>query len=304
MATQGNYYDCAKDKKGTGLVECILKTGPLYGWYETDLNWSMDVATETFNLAYIQQKIQEGVFTPFLHTFGFEDTPAENVLETSSSSGEEILVREGLPKFKWMFKSGYAMNKIAHSHTGYKNKGVILVWKNGTHGFSVNGDTIRGLRRGQLYSDTFKNNTGAEGSAINMYFQLINAKEYNQNMYLVDGSTLDFDPVYDVKGYVDCNVEFTEAPVNAATTCTISVLAEMNNAIFIKALTDGEIKISGKTITSAIPDVDEKHYNTTVDSAFVTGETHTPKLNDGSYDIVLVGESLYKGVGKATTVIA
>ena len=297
-----NSQDCATTKKGTGVVGCYQKLGQPSGFMEVDKTWSADITTEELTLAYFQVEQQKGNFVPFFNATGFEDTSEESVFETFTT-GQKAKVRSGLPELSFHYKNGYGWHSQVYTRQGFNNKAIVLVWDNGVFGFEKDGNTIKGLERSYLEVKNFKNNDGTASSSTMIAFQLSDAAMYNSSMALIDDDTLDF-TIKKVNGVVDYNVEFVAAPVNAATTCQISVLAEINASTFGAGLTGTDIKISGKTVTDATADTAGKFYTVTVDAAFTTGETHTPKLNDDTYDTVLVGEALYKGTGATTTVVA
>ena len=297
-----NSQDCTTTKKGTGVLGCYQKLGQPSGFMEVDKTWSANISSEELTLAYFQVEQQKGNFVPFFNATGFEDTSEESVFETFTT-GQKAKVRSGLPEFSFHYKNGYGWHSQVYTHQGFNNKAIVLVWDNGVFGFEKDGDTIKGLERSYLEVKNFKNNDGTASSSTMIAFQLSDAAMYNSSMALIDDDTLDF-TIKKVNGVVDYNVEFVSAPADTDTTCQISVLAEINGSIFGAGLLATDMKISGKTIDTIVADTAGKFYTVTVDTAFVLGETHTPKLNDGTYDTVLVGEALYKGSGAEVTVTA
>ena len=299
-----NTVDCKANKRGVGVEACIQELGQPNGFMEVDLTWSTTLAAGTLNLAFFQLEMQKENFVIFNNATGFEETTEDTVFETFSS-GQKKAVREGLVELKFQYNNGYGWHSAASTHQGFNNKAIVLIWDNGVFGFDESKDgTIRGLRRSYLNVKNFKNNDGAASSNTMIEFQLTESKAYNEKMALVNEDTLDFIINSDLKSPTEYDVNFVEAPADGDNDCKISVLAFVNNGIFAAGLLPTDLKISGKTIATAVADSTNKYYDVTISGTFVATETHTAKINDGTYDVAIVGESLYKGTGKAITVTA
>ena len=61
-----NQKDCITSRKNLGLSDCVIQEGRLTGFIITPKGWAIDLTTDTFDLAYVNEQIQLGNFVPVL----------------------------------------------------------------------------------------------------------------------------------------------------------------------------------------------------------------------------------------------
>ena len=269
-----NNVDCGVSRKGTGVGECEQALGKPSGFILCDTTWTADVTTDTINLAYVNTQILLGNFVPFLNAVDFADNSEDTVYETFSS-GRKSPVRDGLPEFDFTYNNSYPWHTAAYSHNGNSEKAIILVWENGVMGFdtSVDGNTIRGLRRSYQQTKTFQNNDGSVVSKTMISIQLADAIGYNQNMSLLNEASLGFS-IDDIKGSIDCRLVVTSAtPVATDTTISVSVTSSGNRATNILGLAAANFVVQGAVASAATYNTVTKAYDLTI-TALVAGSTN------------------------------
>ncbi|WP_438423135.1 hypothetical protein [Aquimarina macrocephali] len=302
MATEVNYIDCeAGARKGTGVLSCKIPTEIPDGFIAVSPSWEFDPATEDFNAAYIVQKIQEGVFHPFLKAVDFNEQNEDTTFKTYNT-GIKIPTRRGLPELEFTYSNEYSWHAAAYSFNGYGNYNFILGWKNGVIGVATKADgKLTGLSGGYLNVKTFKNNNGSDPSETMIGFQLTSDAQYNSKMALLKDSVNGFS-IDEVRGVIDAKITVT-LPAVGATTTVVKVVAEYNPAVEIKGLAFGDFKITGKTVTASTFNSATGEYTLTHD-AYSSEDAATVKLNDGTYDIVKsTTDVLYKGESASFTIV-
>lgn len=296
-----NSVDCGTKRKGTGILDCIQELGIPAGFITVPTNWSLDIETGDFNKEHIQEQIQAGALVPFLVATNFTDNSEEDVFETLNS-GVQVPVRDGKPLFTYEYNNGYCWHSAAYTHNGFRNRNVILVWDNDVFGFAVSADgtTIKGLTAGYIKTGNFMNNDGTTGSKTNISMQLIDPYQYNAEMMLLNSQNTDVS-IDEIKGVVDTMVSVPTVPAATDTEVSVKVVAHCNQAIDILGLEATDFAVSGHTVTAAVYNSTTGMYDLTVD-AFAASETFTVKLNDGTYDAVVVADNIYAGESPSYTV--
>lgn len=287
-----NSVNCGVNRKGTGVLDCIQELGIPAGFITVPTNWFLDTETGTFDMAYVQEQIQAGEFTPFLVATNFTDNSEEDVFETLNS-GVQVPVRDGKPLFTYEYNNGYCWHSAAYTHNGFKNRNVILVWDNDVFGFAstAGGTAIKGLTTGYIKTANFMNNDGTVGSKTNISLQLLDPFQYNSEMVLLNSENTDVS-ADEVRGIVDAMLSVPTVPATTDTTVDVKVVAHCNQAIDILGLTADDFVVTDKTVDTATYNATTGLYELTVTPAFATGETFTVKLNDGTYDAVVTADGL------------
>lgn len=198
MITTG--IDCSKSRKGTGLEPCQVEEGVSKGFILVPKGWQLEIATETFNRAFVDEQIQLGVFIPFVGVFNSTPTTPEPTTE-ESQTGQTAVVRQGLPTYVYVFKKGYAFHTSAFSYNSNAEYDFLIVYDNVIKGATTpDGLFVKGFDGGMLNTSGWAENTGAVSAQSTVTFQLLNSYEYNVlGVYLTQ---LDFSPT-SIQGVVD-----------------------------------------------------------------------------------------------------
>ena len=163
MPALGNYIDCAAGAvKGTGVLGCKIETKIPDGVILTSKTWSFDPDTETFDSAYINQKIKEGVFKPLLNCVDFTESSEETQFKTYNT-GIKLPVRDGLPELSFTYSNEYSWHSAVYTLKSFSNYNAILGWKNGVLGLAKKSDgTWKGIETGYVDVKPFKNGNGSD----------------------------------------------------------------------------------------------------------------------------------------------
>lgn len=198
MITTG--IDCSKSRLGTGLEPCQVDEGVSKGFILVPKGWQLEIATETFNKAYVDEQIQLGVFVPAIGVFNSTPTTPDPTTE-ESQIGQTTVVRQGLPTYVYVYKKGYAGHTQLYSYNSNGEYDFLIVYDNVIKGAKTqDGLFVKGFDGGMLNTSGWAENTGSVSGQSTVTFQLLNAYEYNVNgIYLTQ---LDFSPT-SVQGVVD-----------------------------------------------------------------------------------------------------
>lgn len=290
----GNSVDCSASQKGTGLVECIQELGKPNGFIDISSSWTADRITDTIDLAYINNQVLLGNYTPFPDSVDFVDNTEDDVFQTFTS-GQKRIVRDGLPEFDFVYTNGYQWHAAAYSHNTNQNGAIALIWENGVIGFAMrSGNTIGGLKRGYMKTKPFQNNDGSNVSQTMVSFQLLSALEYNTKMYLLNEDTLGFS-LGEIKGAVDVTFEINTPIAVGATAFSAKVHATANRNIAVLGLLPANVQLTGQTIGGAVYNAATQEYDFTIDAA--TAGTKTLSLGNGTTENgVDLSGTIYSGV--------
>lgn len=244
---QGNAVSCNKDRKGTGVPSCIvLFKQALSILLVTDPRWKLTIATDTFDAEYIQAKVQDGTFVPFLNTKEFvNNTPDPTRKEYQS--GERKTLRNGKPDYSFEFDNGPLWHSDAYSYNG-GSYGVLIVDKSG----NVRGVTTEdGLSfKAPMVSDfntrTYVDEAGDETAKTIVEIQIRNEEEFNRRPYIITAGNVGMDINEDVLGIIDVDITAVGA-ASVANGVTVKVMAEQNTSWGVRALTAASFRVMNVT---------------------------------------------------------
>jgi hypothetical protein len=257
-----NGVNCQTVNLGTGLPDCVVREGLPNGFIRVPKGWNVPIST-TIDKEFVRLQVQNGVFKPFLGAVLFTDNTPEDTIQ-EFENGTKVVVRDGKPEFAFRYEKGYAFHKIAYSYNEYKGGDVLLTFESGAiaGAVSVDGTKFTGLDMGMLNTATYKFQTGAETSAVNLGFQLLNAKQFNTRMAILTSESLGFDLNTELYGIVDVVLTVASA---TATQAVVNVRALANPLFYIKGLLIGNFRITndGTPVVATVAETNAGEYTFT-----------------------------------------
>lgn len=283
---------CNLTQRGTGISDCYTELGIPDGFINSDIDWSIALASGTLDAAYILGEIKKGNFVPFNNALEFSPNNEEDVYKTYNT-GQKKRVRKGLIEQSFTYSNGRAWHAAAASNDHNGTKSAILIWKSGHIGFdsTPDGKEIKGLRVSHQTTAPFSDNDGQNPGETMIMMQLVDTNAYNQNLLIVSEEDLgvDFSEVF--AGALDSFIEVQGTPAASDTTIQVKVSPFANRNAFIAGITD--FQVSGQTVSGATYDAATKTYTITVDS--LTAGDKTISLGVSGDVAAEVSGKLYSG---------
>lgn len=298
--------DCSKSRRGTGLEPCQVDEGVSKGFILVPKGWQLEIATETFNKAYVDEQIQLGVFVPFIGVFNSTPTTPEPTTE-ESQIGQTTVVRQGLPTYVYVFKKGYVAHTNFYSYNSNGEYDFLIVYDNVIKGAKTpDGLFVKGFDGGMLNTSGWAENTGAVAAQSTVTFQLLNAYEYNVNgVYLTQ---LDFSPT-SIQGVIDLlltgradvsdNKVYVKANWSGNPNYFVTGLAAANFRLTI----DGE---QNAIVGPIVYDPVTQEYALTPTATLTTSNSVVAQTYDSTVPstVTKVGNKFYTGTTPAITPVA
>lgn len=292
--TNVNYKDCNQQNSGTGVFSCEVPSGIPVGFIKTTRNWELDPATETYNAAYIKQKIQEGVFEPFLDAVDFAQAKTDSQYSTTST-GNQIKNASGKPGLDFIYSKDYNFHKAAYQRNSFRGGRVIVIYDNGVHFVAQKSDgKLRGHNLGLFDTMGFEEQSGQDYQKTVVQLRFLDDREWNLGGAHLDpvANSFDSDEIPEV---FDVNITKVS---NSTTDVVFTVTAASNGATSITGVTDSLLAVTGTAValSSVAYNASTKQYTATFASD-VSGDYANIEftLNDGTYTIVDISDTLYKG---------
>lgn len=203
MAVLINQKDCLVTRKNLGLSDCIVQEGRLTGFIIVPKGWAINLLTDTFNLAYVNEQIQLSNFVPVLGAIEATTGTPEATTE-EYQGGVKSVVRNGLPEYTFKYlKGGWKFASALYSYNSFQSFDVLYVFSTGAIAGATNGTTFSGFDLGMLNSGTYMFTDGNTSSSVSVTMQLINEVQFNRDVALLDSSVLDFKPNTDINPITD-----------------------------------------------------------------------------------------------------
>lgn len=306
MAILVDAQNCAKTRKNIGMPSCLADLKDYIGFIAVPKGWNLDV-TADFNLAYVTEQIQKGVFIPFLRSVEFTDNTEDPTLKTYNS-GLSAVIRNGYPTYTFEFSKKYAFNKAAYTYNSNGVYDVIFIDSAGSLFLATNvaEDKVTGFLGGMLNTQTFKpNDGGSEVEKTLISIQLTNQLQYNSLGAILTPELLGFDAQSEINAIIDLNLTAT-AP-QAGQPLIVDVVATANPAFWIEGLDADNFRlfINGvaDTITTATFTANN-NYSIVPGTAFLASDEIYIEMYDATNSVATANADglLYKG--KSNTVIA
>jgi len=307
MSTQLG-LNCQDDRRNIGIEPCTVQPGQKKGHIIAPYDWSLDVATETFNKEYVNEKIQDGTFKVIGGVFGVvTETPDDTTEE--STSGELSVVRKGLPIVTTTVKKGYEFQSSIYGYSNQNVYSILEIFETGiiAAAVSLDGTTITGQAVGMYNVGTYTDNDGTNSASTMIKYQLTDPQQYNeQRVYLTN---LDFNPNRDISNIIDVKVVAT-ADVSD-NKVYISAVWARNNGVKIEGIAAANLKLMINGVANAI--VGAVVYNTTTGLYAIT-PTSTLLLTDSvqvylfdsvnDIAVAVIGTKYYAGASNSATPVA
>lgn len=254
MAILVDAQNCAKTRKNVGMPSCLADLKDYIGFIAVPKGWNLDV-TEDFNLAYVTEQIQKGLFIPFLRSLEFTDNTEDATLKTYNS-GLSAVIRNGYPTYSFEFSKQYAFHKAAYTYNSNGVYDLLFIDSAGSIFLATNvaGDKVTGFSGGMLNTQTFKpNDGGSEVEKTLISMQLTNQLQYNSLGAILTPELLGFDAQSEINAIIDLNL-VAVAP-EAGEPLVVDVVATANPAFWIEGLIADNFRLFVNGAVTAITSV-------------------------------------------------
>lgn len=313
MPTAINAVNCKKYEAGLGLIDCEPFFGEPRAVIVTPPNWSLPV-TETFDLDYIVEQVQNGVFVPFLNAVQFTENTGDSTKQ-DYTGGNRRTVRNANPDYTFEYNNGIAWHAAAYSYNGYKGR-VIFIDKAGNMQLQRNvaGTQIMGFLADDINTRTYRQAAGDTSAGTMLDVHLDNPEEFNRQMVMVSRDTLGTNINSELNGIISVKVVVNSASVLNGVVVDITAIA--NSSFGIEALLVGNLEMLNVTtgvvsaITTATPSTSViGRYTLVPTTAPVAGNTVVVRTkNFGLNQATLLVDSspaqLYKGTSAPFSPVA
>jgi len=250
MPTQIDALNCNKQFLGTGLVDCLLRKGKITSVIKVKPGWSFDPATETFDLAYVVSKVQDGTFAPFLNTLDFLNNTPESITKEYADHSIAV-VSNGKPQRSLEFDNGIYWHKAAASYSGFRNGGVIEIDNNGTVWLQRNvaGTKLTAYDTNMFNVPTYTDAFNDETAKTFIMYQVRNEVAWTNQMTAITQEQIGADLNDELKGFNNTIVTGTATPA----LITVNVTAMGNTSYGIEALTEESFRVRNITTGLIVP---------------------------------------------------
>jgi len=294
-----NTADCSSNQLGTGLPNCLADVGYPVGVILTPKSWS-EARDTVIDKAYVQQKIQEKVFIPFINSTSFEQTTPEPTTQ-EFPNGVLLVVRNGKPQFTFTFVSSILFQKVLSSYNSYQQYNVIMAFDNDVFFLADDGVNLKGFSATHVNTNTYMFNTGSEVGMSALQIQLLDNKQFNE------GSILDpsFDVTNDINGIIDADISGSAV---AGGDVTVSVKALLNQGFSIEGLDTDDVRLLVNGVSEVATSVT---YNSVSETYAITPTSTTSasdevvvELYDSANSLAVIqkGDLFYQGKSSVITV--
>lgn len=199
----GNQKDCITSRKNLGLSDCIIQEGRLTGFIIVPKGWAINLETDTFNLAYVNEQIQLSNFVPVLGAIEATNGTPEATTE-EYQGGVKSVVRNGLPEYTFKYlKGGWKFASALYTYNSFQAFDILFVFSSGAIAGATNGTVFNGFNLGMLNSGTYMFTDGSVSASVSVSMQLIDEVQFNRDVYLIDSSVLDFKVNSDINPITD-----------------------------------------------------------------------------------------------------
>jgi hypothetical protein len=291
--------NCQADRRNIGVEPCAVKSGQKKGHIQVPKGWSLNIATETFNKAYINAQIQSGAFKVIGGAYAVTTETAEDTTQ-ESTSGQLSVVRKGLPIVSTTVKKGYEFHAGAFDMSADGIYDVLEIFETGVIGAALakDGLSIGGNSVGMYEVATFQDNNGSESASTMIKYQLTDVAQYNKDrVYLTN---LDFNPNTEINNIVD--VTMSGRAVVTGNKVYVKANWSRNLGVSILGLAALNFKVSINGVDSVIVgavayDSTTKEYAITPTATMVASNTVVVKLYDAIalVNVAVVGTKFYSG---------
>lgn len=264
------------------------------------------LSSETFDIAYIKPRVQQGKMIPIIDASTFEDMSSEDGYSTNSS-GVKRLNLKGLPEYKLVFEEGHEFYRELAKMESFKSYSFIIGDDMGNWMIvETSTKDFKGFSAGHVTPELTKRKVkGGDSESKAIVIQFLDRIEWDTNYSILHREELTFDPA-DVPTVNGINFEYEVIP--SATDTTIEFSADLNadNNTKIEGLVLEDIlyKVDGVTVPAT--DMTEVNgiYTLTV-PALVAGEEVSIETWDNTIKAHVVDSNdvLYRGAPSTVKVL-
>jgi putative Ig domain-containing protein len=253
--------DCSASGSNIGIGNCVAAPGQKIGHIKLPADWSAPI-TDTFNKAYWNNLVQQGVAQFFSGAFGVVTETADPTTETSSLQIQAVTTR-ALPVVTSIFKKGYEWHAGAFQNST-NGAQVIEIFQDGSMRVALakDGLTISGFAVGMYEVLTLQDATADATMQSRIMYQMVDLLQYNtQGIFLTN---LDFNPNTEINNIVDIAMTgraiagdkvYVKTPWLRNPSDSISGFAAANFRLFINGVQDaidGTVTLNSTTKEWAI----------------------------------------------------
>jgi len=310
MAVLINTKDCATVRKNLGLPDCIIQEGRLTGFIIVPKGWNIDLTTDTFDLDYVNDQIQQGNFVPVLGAVEATNNTPEATTE-EYQGGVMSVVRNGLPQYAFKFlKGGWKFASALYTYNSFQAFDVLFVFSSGAIAGATNGTVFNGFDLGMLNNGTYMFTDGSTSASVTTSLQLINETQFNRDVALLDASVLDFNVNTDIFPITDI-VMTGRADVSDDKVYFKAKFA-MNEATNLGGIAITNLRCTIDGVADTIVALSLSYNSTTEEwqfeptTAFTTGSSIVVQLYDSvnAVAVAKIGSKYYQGETTAITPVA
>jgi len=307
MSVLINQKDCLVSRKNLGIPDCIVEVGIPRGFIVVPKGWSIDLSADTFDKAYVDDQIQQGLFVPVMGAVEFTNNTPEPTTE-EAQGGILSVVRNGLPQFAFKFwKGGWKFASALYSYNSQQAFDLLLAFENGAIAGATNGTTFSGFDLGMLNSGTYMFTDGNAQSSVTVSMQLINQDQYNRDVAILTPDVLDFNVTSDLFPITDIVMTGTAA---AGGDVIVAASFDMNQAVTLGGIATSNLRLTINgvvdTIASVTYDSVNKTYAVEPTTPLVAAQSVVVQLYDtvNTVDVAKIGNKYYKGATASIVVTA
>jgi len=291
--------NCQSDRRNIGVEACTVKSGQKKGHIQVPIDWSLNIATETFNKEYVNEKIQDGTFKIIGGAYAVTTETAEDTTQ-ESTSGQLSVVRKGLPIVTTTVKKGYEFHAGAFDMSADGIYAVLEIFETGVVAAALSNDglTLSGFQVGMYEVATFVDNNGSESASTMIKYQLTDVDQYNKQRVML--TNLDFNPNTEINNIIDATL--TARAVVTGNKIYLKAAWSRNLGFPITGFAALNLKLSINGVANAIVgaisyDGTTKEYAITPTATLVAADTVIVTLNDAvaSIEVAKVGTKFYSG---------
>lgn len=305
-----NQKDCLTSRKNLGLSDCIIQEGRLTGFIIVPKGWAIDLETDSFNLAYVNEQIQLGNFVPVLGAVEATNSTPEATTE-EYQGGVKSVVRNGLPEYTFKFlKGGWKFASALYTYNSFQAFDVLYVFSSGTIAGATNGTSLTGFDLGMLNTGTYMFTDGSVSSSVSITMQLVNEVQFNRDVALLDASVLDFkvntdiNPITDIvitgRADVSENKVYFKPVFDSNRSTTLGGIAIAN----LRSKVNGTPDVI--TAASLTYEALTKEWSYVPTATLTTSDSVIVELYDSveAVNVAKIGTKFYKGASDAITPVA
>lgn len=290
--------DCSNSNGNIGVTNCVASPGQKIGHIKiNDPSWSAPIDA-TFNKAYWNNLVQQGIAQFFSGAFGVTTETADPTTETSSLQIQSVTSR-ALPVVTSIFKKGYEWHAGAFTNSGFGEAQVIEIFQDGSLRvfLSKDGTTVSGAQVGMYEVLTVQDATDAASQQSRIMYQMVDLLQYNtQGVFLTN---LDFNPNTEIYNILDINMTGRADTSDGKLYIKTPWLRNPNQSILGFASANFQIELAGvsEAIVGAIVyNATTKEWAITPTTAVANGQSWVVK----TYDATATPEVAVAKVGTTT----